>query len=930
VRAVALWLSASLTATLASCVSPSLDGLSTVDCLAPADCGEGRACLAGRCVAAQAERCDGADDDGDGRVDEGFELATDEDHCGACGAACDGICLQGVCRDPNDAAPPCAPSGDPVGVEVCDGVDQDCDGAADEGTLNACGVCGDLPAETCDGADQDCDGQTDEGTLNACETCGEVPTELPCTLADEDCDAQTDENDPPEGCAIVVTHEGACDGLDEDNDTRVDEGLLNRCGACGPLDAEVCDGADQDCDGTVDESPAGAGDPCAAGIGACERAGTQVCGEDEAGFIRLACDAVSGVAEVERCGDAVDNDCDARADEGFEAALGVACAAGIGECEQRGVTTCRPDGEIVCGATPVAPSLEACNSFFDDDCDGAIDEGFDLSTDVDNCGVCGVRCAGPNALGRCVDGQCFSEGCRAPFVDLDGAAANGCECDTTAQDPVDARGVDSNCDGVDGVAARTILVSAADGADCPAPDRFGQCLNLPNPELEGTRGAPVQTLARALTLAALRGSDAVLIEDGVYDQPSTLRIDVPLGLHGGFNYDRVSGRWTRPSVGALATRLRGRRGLNAPVVSIGPDVDVVLDAVTVEALNADAGFSATALAAEACASLTLIDARITAASGGAGLSPPLPDPGPPVSDATSGSAGNVSEGVGGLGGQNAACPDGSSGGDGGHGGGIGMRALPGDPSPSGASGGDAADQQNPATNGADGSLGVVGVAGLPGALGGRVVLGAVTQWLPGIGELGTAGGPGGGGGGGGGGQSATLRFGPGGGGGGAGGCGGLPGLAGGSGGASIAALIVGACPVNVVRSTLSSGAGGAGMAGTTGSRGARGLDGGLAGDDPDALQPGGPGGRGGAGGCGGTGPGGHGGLSAAVFRVDGAPAPRLDAESGLASGGGGFGAAPTLSRCGAGDGTAGLDGASSPQLCCPSAANCGDDLRCAD
>jgi hypothetical protein len=930
VRAVALWWSASLCATLASCVSPSLEGLSPVDCLTPADCADGRACVAGRCADPQSETCDGADQDGDGRADEGFELATDEENCGACGAACDGICLEGVCRDPDDAAPPCAQSGDPIGVEVCDAVDQDCDGVTDEGTLNACGTCGEAPAEACDGVDQDCDGVTDEDTLNACGACGEVPPEQPCTRADEDCDAQTDENDPPEGCAVVVTPESACDGLDDDADTRVDEGLLNRCGVCGPLDAEVCDGTDQDCDGAIDESPVGLGEPCAAGVGGCERNGAQVCGIDEAGLTRLACDAVAGTPADERCGDALDNDCDGRSDEGFEADLGVECSAGIGECAQSGETVCLGDGTIVCGATPVAPSAEACNSFFDDDCDGAVDEGFDLSIDADNCGVCGVRCAGPNALGRCVDGQCFSDGCRAPFVDLDGAAANGCECDTTAPDLVDPRGVDSNCDGVDGDAARTIMVSAADGVDCLVPDGFGQCLNIPNPDVEGTSASPVQTLARALTLAAIRGSDTVLVEDGVYEQAATLRLDQPLGLHGGYSYDRATGRWSRPGVGALATRIRGRRGLNAPVVAVGRNVDVILEAVTLEAPSADAGFSAIALAADNCTSLTVSDARIAAASGGAGLPPPVPDPGPPPSEAMAGGVGDTDFGLGGRGGENPACPLGSSGGNGGSGGRIGTFAQPGEASPSGASGGDAADPQNPATNGADGLLGSVGFAGITAPVGGRVSLGAAAQWLPGVGELGTAGAPGGGGGGGGGGQSGSPRPGPGGGGGGAGGCGGLPGLAGGSGGASIAALVVGECRVELIRSTLTSGSGGAGMAGTTGSRGARGLDGGLAGDDPGADQPGGPGGRGGSGGCGGTGPGGNGGLSAALLRVGGAPAPRVDAESDLTSGGSGLGAAPTISRCGADDGPAGRDGVSSPQLCCPSAANCGDDLRCVD
>lgn len=48
---------------------------------------------------------------------------------------------------------------------MCNGADDDCDGDVDEGTLNACGACGAVPAEACNGADDDCDGDTDEGGL---------------------------------------------------------------------------------------------------------------------------------------------------------------------------------------------------------------------------------------------------------------------------------------------------------------------------------------------------------------------------------------------------------------------------------------------------------------------------------------------------------------------------------------------------------------------------------------------------------------------------------------------------------------------------------------------------------------------------------------------------------------------------------------------
>ncbi|MCB9537403.1 MAG: hypothetical protein H6704_14210 [Myxococcales bacterium] len=108
--------------------------------------------------------CDGLDNDCDGRVDEGPD-GGDPVAPGECATGDPGICARGTraCVDGNIV---CLPSREPV-EEICDGFDNDCDGTVDEDLVNACGTCDADPMEECNGEDDDCDGTVDEGELCA-------------------------------------------------------------------------------------------------------------------------------------------------------------------------------------------------------------------------------------------------------------------------------------------------------------------------------------------------------------------------------------------------------------------------------------------------------------------------------------------------------------------------------------------------------------------------------------------------------------------------------------------------------------------------------------------------------------------------------------------------------------------------------------------
>jgi hypothetical protein len=119
---------------------------------------------------------------------------------------------------------------------------------------------------------------------------------------------------------------------------------------------------------------------------------------------------------------------------------------------------------------------ETCNDA-DDDCDGRVDEDFDLQTDALHCGDCDTSCLRPNANVACVDALCEQSSCFDGFVDLDmSPAAPGCEyrCPVFPTTSEDCNGLDDDCDG-----------NIDEAVDLPAPPS-GLCRTTAGTPCEGT------------------------------------------------------------------------------------------------------------------------------------------------------------------------------------------------------------------------------------------------------------------------------------------------------------------------------------------------------------------------------------------------------------------------------------------------------------
>ena len=355
----------------------------------------------------------------------------------------------------------------PEAAELCDGVDNNCDGVVDtdasdqstwyqdadgdsygfaeveilacsqpEGAVANAEDCDDSTADTYPGAPESCEEEIDrncDGSVGyadndgdgwaACQECddGEAAVnpdaQEVCNGVDDDCDGAMDDNDDSLDLSSATTYY-----QDADSDSYGDldfttqscvapAGYVADATDCedadttiNPAATELCDGLDNNCDGSVDEASAADASTWYAdtdedGYGDADY-GTSAC-EQPTGYVSEATDCDDGDAAVSPAGtelcDGADNNCDGSIDESSAADAATwysdADNDGFGDASSTTRACSAPASTVADSSdcddsdgTAYPSAVEICDGD-DENCDGSVDDPADLLGSGAACGA---------------------------------------------------------------------------------------------------------------------------------------------------------------------------------------------------------------------------------------------------------------------------------------------------------------------------------------------------------------------------------------------------------------------------------------------------------------------------------------------------------------------------------------------------------------
>ncbi len=365
------------------------------------------------------------------------------------------------------------------GVEICDGIDNNCDGKTDEDKV--CGICTivDTITEKCDEStncntcfivngikyicisnngsnfewtkesDIECNSSMNNKIIrceNRCFLCKDGKYEEPFFMQNESCDGK-DNNcngviDEGEICQpYMICENGKCVEKPCSKNEDCPQGKIcknNSCSNCVDITDDSLCGTGKICinnsciDGDCHQDT-----DCFAGICINNKCCADCCRE------KKDCPEEK-ICKQQKCSECTDFIEDLSCGLGYicedKKCIKGNCHPSVGclfgkicvnyNCCDPGPTCCNEDKNCKSNMTCTSAHACECKQLFGD-CNNNYDDGCEtnLSNDKNNCGVCNQKCSLPNADPECISGQCKIKNCKPGFNNCDNKDNNGCESD---------------------------------------------------------------------------------------------------------------------------------------------------------------------------------------------------------------------------------------------------------------------------------------------------------------------------------------------------------------------------------------------------------------------------------------------------------------------------------------------------------------------